>query len=473
MKLFLASSSVFRANLLRRSLIPFEMVPPDIDEDRLKRDHLKAGISSKELSLKLAVDKATSVSAQVSGELCLGCDQVLEFQGETFGKPSSPANLEATLKRMSGQSHILHTAQVIVKDGKVLWSHVARTKLFLRNLSDQAVGAYIDENWSDVQGCAGGYLFEKTPHIFEKVEGNFTDILGLSVSALGEFLKSVNVLPTQWQPPKFAAVLGHPIAHSKSPTVHNHWLQKHNIGGEYLKIDVPPDHFSDTVTLLFSVGFSGFNVTIPHKHNALQLSERPSQRAQKIGAANTLYLDGQGSVVADNTDGVGFLDHLKQSCPSWKSAGQDVLVLGAGGAARAVVSALLDDGCRSVILTNRTGETANTLASRFASSVKTVPWDKKDDYVGQVALVVNTTSLGMTGMPELNIDLSHCKPGTVFYDLVYAPLETDFLRNARQNQGIGVDGLGMLLHQAVPGFEAWFGCAPDVDDELRQLVLAR
>jgi shikimate dehydrogenase len=270
---------------------------------------------------------------------------------------------------------------------------------------------------------------------------------------------------------KKAAVLGWPISHSKSPLIHGYWIKQLGLDGSYEKIALRPEEFADGVRNLVQQGYSGCNVTIPHKEAALELADTVSERAQAIGAANTLVFRG-GKIQADNTDGVGFINNLKQGQPNWKASSGRALVLGAGGAARAVVHALLHDGAPNVIIANRTMDKAHSLAEFFGEKVSAIPISCVADAMGSAQTLVNTTSLGMVGQPDLVIDLSGLPKTALVTDIVYNPLETPVLKQAG---GLGlstVDGLGMLLHQAVPGFEAWFGIRPVVDATLRKIVLA-
>jgi len=269
-----------------------------------------------------------------------------------------------------------------------------------------------------------------------------------------------------------AGVIGDPIGHSKSPILHGHWLKRYGINGHYIPIHVARDDFADVLKTLPKMGFRGVNVTIPHKETALQIADTITDRAALIGAANTLTFTTSGTVQADNTDGIGFLANIKQRFPDWKASNGSALVLGAGGASRAIVSALLGDGVSEVILVNRTRSRSEALRDQLGARIKVADWTKIPEVLPHVATVVNTTSLGMVGQPALNIDLTGLNKDTVVNDLVYAPLMTDFLLQAEQAGANIVDGLGMLLHQAAPGFERWFGQRPDVDNDLRKAVLS-
>ncbi len=267
-----------------------------------------------------------------------------------------------------------------------------------------------------------------------------------------------------------AGVVGRPIAHSRSPRLHRHWLARHGIVGDYVAMDIAENDLREVLRVLPRAGFRGVNVTIPHKVAALELADELSDRARRIGAANLLVFE-EERILADNTDGEGFVNSLRQGAPGWRPAAGPATVLGAGGAARAVIVALLEAGVPEVILANRTRATADALQAEFGERVRVVEWIAAGNAVEEGALVVNTTSLGMTGKPEMRIPLDGLRPGQVVTDLVYSPLETRLLREARAAGATAVDGLGMLLHQAVPAFERWFGTRPEVDDALRAAVL--
>lgn len=268
-----------------------------------------------------------------------------------------------------------------------------------------------------------------------------------------------------------AGVIGDPIAHSLSPRLHGHWLRRYGLRGHYVPLHIAHANLADALRLLPQMGFVGVNITIPHKEYVLSLASHVTDRAALIGAANTLTFLTDGRVQADNTDGVGFLENIRQNLPGWTAASGPALVLGAGGAAKAIVSALIQDGAPRVHIVNRTRPRADALRDQFGARVESHDWTRIPDLVSDVALIVNTTSLGMVGQPPLVLDLSRLSPPTVVTDIVYKPLETDLLVQARAMGCETVDGLGMLLHQAVPGFERWFGHTPNVDDDLRQAVL--
>lgn len=264
-----------------------------------------------------------------------------------------------------------------------------------------------------------------------------------------------------------AGVLGWPVGHSRSPRLHGTWLKRHGIDGAYLPLPVRPDHFSDAVRSLAALGFRGANVTVPHKEAAFALCDSRDAAAERAGAVNTLVF-AEGAVRGSNTDGYGFLENLRAAAPAWRATAGPAVLLGAGGSARAIAASLLDAGCPCLTLVNRSMARAEALAAALGGPVAVAAAPPLRD----AALLVNTTSLGMIGQPPLVIDLAPLPASAVVADIVYAPLETPLLAAARTRGLVAVDGLGMLLHQARPGFRAWFGIDPQVDDVLRAAVLA-
>jgi shikimate dehydrogenase len=269
-----------------------------------------------------------------------------------------------------------------------------------------------------------------------------------------------------------AAVLGHPVAHSRSPALHGYWLARYGLRGHYIPIDIAPLDLAELLRTLPRLGFVGCNVTLPHKEAVLALADIVTDRAALIGAANTLIFRKDGKIHADNTDGTGFLANLRQHAPRWQAAAGPAAVLGAGGAARAVVAALIEAGAPEIRICNRTRPRADALKADFGAKVAVWEWVQAARMIEECATVVNTTSLGMTGKPDLALAFDHLSPGAVVNDLVYTPLRTAFLIAADAAGGVTVDGLGMLLHQAVPGFERWFGRKPEVDEATRRAVLS-
>jgi shikimate dehydrogenase len=272
-----------------------------------------------------------------------------------------------------------------------------------------------------------------------------------------------------------AGVMGWPVSHSRSPRLHGHWLRRYGIAGHYVPLAVAPEAFDLAFRGLAALGFAGANVTLPHKERALALADAATPRARRIGAANTLVLR-DGGVEADNTDGFGFLENLRQCAPGWRAGAGPAVVLGAGGAARAVVAALLDAGCPELRLTNRTRDRAEALAGALGGAlggpVTVVDWAEAPAAMDGATTLVNATSLGMQGQPPFDLPLDAAPAGALATDLVYVPLLTPFLAAAQARGLATVDGLGMLLHQARPGFAAWFGREPEVDEDLRRAVLA-
>ncbi|MEM7076873.1 MAG: shikimate dehydrogenase [Pseudomonadota bacterium] len=268
-----------------------------------------------------------------------------------------------------------------------------------------------------------------------------------------------------------AGVVGSPIAHSKSPQIHLHWLRTLGLPGFYIPMDVSNDDLASAIQVLPRLGFVGVNITIPHKETILGIADLVTDRATLIGAANTLIFRKDGRIHADNTDGVGFIQNLRQNAPQWKAESGPAAILGAGGAARAVVSALLESGVPKIMISNRTRVRAEALRAEFGHRLSVVEWVQAGNMFDDATLVVNTTSLGMLGKPPLRVPLDGLRPGTVVNDLVYAPLKTRLLADAETMGCHVVDGLGMLLHQAVPAFERWFGERPVVDTATRAAAL--
>lgn len=268
-----------------------------------------------------------------------------------------------------------------------------------------------------------------------------------------------------------AGVIGSPIAHSKSPQIHRHWLKTYGIAGHYIPMDVHADDLENVLRTLPKMGFVGVNVTIPHKERVLQIADLVTDRAILIGAANTLIFRKDGKIHADNTDGYGFLENLKAGAPTWDPRSGPAAVFGAGGSARAVISSLLEAGVPEILLSNRTRVRAEKLKQDFGSRLQIYDWVQAGNMIDDAALVVNTTSLGMIGKADLRVPLDGLRPQTIVTDLVYAPLKTKLLATAEEVGCTTVDGLGMLLHQAVPGFERWFGRRPEVDRATRAAAL--
>lgn len=271
---------------------------------------------------------------------------------------------------------------------------------------------------------------------------------------------------------KLAGVIGWPVAQSRSPVLHGHWLSQYAIKGAYLPLPVQPERLADAVRGLRALGFSGCNVTIPHKLGVLKLVDRVDPVASRIGAVNTIVVQNDGTLSGFNTDAYGFLASLRDVRPDFRASAGPIVILGAGGAARAVTVALLDDGAAEIRMTNRTLERAQELARIDPSRITAVAWEKRESALDGAALLVNTTSQGMVGYPPLDMPLDALPKTAMVSDIVYNPLETPLLAAARKRGNTVVDGLGMLLHQAVPAFEAFYGVRPHVSNELRRAVEA-
>lgn len=265
-------------------------------------------------------------------------------------------------------------------------------------------------------------------------------------------------------------VIGHPVSHSKSPLIHNHWIAKYGLQGEYKAIDIPAENFESDIRKLVEDGYAGFNVTVPHKQAIFALCDELDEKARDIGAVNTVAIR-DGKLHGTNTDAYGFIENIRQTIPAIDFAKGLCVVLGAGGAARAVIHGLLEAGAADIVITNRTEDKAKQLCAMDDSKIMSVNWNDRSSILKKAALVVNTTSLGMTGKDPLDIDLSYLAKDAVVSDIVYAPLMTDLLIAAQDRGNQIVTGIGMLLHQARPAFEQWFGVLPVVDDELQQKVL--
>jgi len=270
---------------------------------------------------------------------------------------------------------------------------------------------------------------------------------------------------------RIAGVIGWPVDHSRSPRLQNYWLARHKIDGAYVPLAVAPDRLEAAVRGLPALGFAGANVTIPHKEAVIPFLDAIDPVAARIGAVNTIVVQ-DGRLHGSNTDGFGFLENLKAGAPTWRADAGPAVVVGAGGAAKAVAWALMDAGVPALRIVNRTRARADRLALALGSTASVVDWSARAEALREAALVVNTTALGMTGQPALDLDLTDLPAATVVNDIVYQPTETPLLAAARARGNLAVEGIGMLLHQAQPGFRAWFGVDPAVDADLRQHVLA-
>ena len=275
-------------------------------------------------------------------------------------------------------------------------------------------------------------------------------------------------------PPSYglAGVLGWPVAHSRSPKIHSYWISKYGLLGAYVQLPVAPGQLGLALPGLAALGFRGCNITLPHKVDALHLVDALDANAARIGAINTIVVQGDGSLKGFNNDGFGYVQSLLDAKPDWRADAGPVAVLGAGGAARAVVLSLADRGAREIRLLNRTPEKAQALANEFGAPVRALPWSQRHAALADVAMLVNTTSQGMQGQPALDLDLAALPLHALVSDVIYVPMQTPLLAAARQRGNATVNGLGMLLNQARPAFEAWFGVMPEITAELRQAIEA-
>jgi shikimate dehydrogenase len=281
----------------------------------------------------------------------------------------------------------------------------------------------------------------------------------------------MSIGPTLSGRSRIAGVMGWPVAHSRSPRLHGYWLQEHSIDGAYVPLPVRPEQFAAALRALPMLGFAGVNVTVPHKEAALAAVDRSDPAARRIGAVNTIVVSADGTLNGCNSDGFGFLENVRATVPRWSPKAGPAVLLGAGGAARAIAVALLDNGAPEIRIINRTVERAERLCRDIGGLLRIVSWTERASALAEAALLVNTTTLGMTGQLALELALDRLPTAAVVNDIVYSPLETPLLAAAKARGNPVVDGLGMLLHQARPGFAAWFGVEPIVTPELRRFVL--
>lgn len=271
---------------------------------------------------------------------------------------------------------------------------------------------------------------------------------------------------------RLAGIMGWPVAHSRSPMIHGHWIKELGLSGAYVPLAVRPERLSEAIKALPALGFAGCNVTIPHKEAAMPLVDHVDPLAKRIGAINTIVVEADGSLSGSNTDAFGFIESLKEAKPDWRADGGPAAVMGAGGGARAVVASLAERGATEIRVINRTLARAQKLAVDFGAPVRAISWQQRHDALDGASLLVNTTNQGMTGQAPLDLTLDRLPSGALVSDIVYIPLQTPLLAAARKRGNPVVNGLGMLLHQARPAFKAWFAVMPDATPELRQLVEA-
>jgi len=270
--------------------------------------------------------------------------------------------------------------------------------------------------------------------------------------------------------PSLAAVMGWPVMHSRSPLMHNYWLEQQSLGGGYVPLAIEPGRLEPALRALHPLGFAGCNLTIPHKQDAMTIVDEVSDVARRIGAISCVVVREDGTLVGTNNDWLGFLGNLKESQPGWRGADGPVAVIGAGGGARAVCHAMLEEGAPEVRLINRTQARAQGIADEFGGPIRVVPWAERHEALEGVALAVNATSQGMIGMEPLDLRLDRLSSSAIAADIIYTPLETPFLAEARGRGNATVNGLGMLLHQGPPAWKMWFGLEPEVTADLRELM---
>ncbi len=269
-----------------------------------------------------------------------------------------------------------------------------------------------------------------------------------------------------------AGVMGWPVMHSRSPMLHNHWMKVHGLAGSYVPLAIKAEGLAAALRALPALGFAGCNLTIPHKEAALVIVDEVEPSARKIGAVNCIRVRADGSLSACNYDGWGYVESIREGKPDWRADAGPVVVLGAGGAARAILVALAEQGAREIRLINRSPARAQALAAEFGAPIRAIDWDQRHDALEGAAMLVNTTSQGMVGQPQLDLSLDSLPSRALVSDIVYVPLETPLLAAARARGHVVVNGLGMLLHQARPAFRDWFGVMPEVTPELRAMIEA-
>jgi len=270
---------------------------------------------------------------------------------------------------------------------------------------------------------------------------------------------------------RLAGVMGWPIAQSRSPILHNYWIEKYNLSGRYVPLAVRPERLAEAVRGLPALGFRGCNLTMPHKQLAMTMVDSLTDTARRIGAINCIVVGDDGRMSGTNNDGNGYVLSVQEVAPQWKPSDGPIAILGAGGAARAIIVALVERGAKEIRLINRTFEKAQRLAREFSPTVKPIAWDKRSDVISDVALLINATDQGMIGKPALDISLDKLSKQTLVSDLIYVPPETSFLAAAKTRGNVTINGLGMLLHQARPAFQAWFGVLPEITSDLRAKIM--
>lgn len=473
----LASGSAIRASILKAHGVSFRVVKPGVDESIIKSEAAKTGLGLEDMAMRLAEEKCMAV-AKTQGGFVIGADQILEFEDHAYDKPHDMAEAKARLGDMQGKTHTLINATVAALDGDIIWRNLERPRLSVRKMNRAEIDAYLERVGEAVLSSVGAYMVE-TPDgaaLFDRIDGDWFAVQGIAIYPLLAELRQRGAFGESWKEtlPVKAGVIGSPIAHSLSPLIHNEWARRAKIAGRYEAIDVAPAYeaFAAAMDDLRAQGFAGVNVTIPHKENALRYADRATETARKIGAANMLTFAAD-ETIADNSDAVGFIKSLDAGLSGRRKI-DTALVLGAGGAARGVIAALQGLKCERIAIANRTRSKADALAKEFG--LEALDWSARSSLLAGCDLLVNTTSLGMAGQPSLDIDLADLPNLSVVFDIVYTPLETPLLKQARARGNPVINGLEMLMHQAAPGFSTWFGgrpypVFPRVDDALRDLLI--
>ena len=407
-RLILGSGSAIRASLLRGAGLDFEIIRPDVDEAAIKNECLAKNVDLETLALTLATKKAEAIDAS-SGDWIIGSDQILEFQGEAFDKPTSMAEAHQRLMAMQGQTHSLINASVVRRGDEIIWQNIERPKLTMRAMDGDEVTAYLDLAGDDVLSSVGAYQIERFgAALFERIDGDFFAVLGLGLSPLLSFLADHGLThPSRiGKPLNLAGVIGTPIRHTLSPMIHQYWADQNQQNGFYMPFEVENSMaaFERTARVLSGVGFRGLNVTIPHKEHCLASAKTASDRAKQAGAANMLTLHPEGWA-ADNSDIAGFTATI--SMAGTLPEDPTLLLLGAGGAARGCILASLELGVKRILIANRTREKAEALQS-LSDKISVIDWSARESAVGEADIIANATSLGMAGAPalELSLDLS-------------------------------------------------------------------
>ncbi len=474
--LILASASPFRRSLLENAGVTFTWEVADIDEREIEEPLYREGAKPEEIALHLARAKARAVAVRHPHALVIGSDQTMSLGDRVFHKPADRDEARGHLASLSGKTHQLNSAIALMRDEQVVFETVVSARLTMRDLSPAFIDAYLEKTGDRILKSVGAYQLEaEGVQLFKAIEGDYFTIVGLPLLPLLAALRKEGLWMRDSRETfvNHAFVIGHPIKHSRSPIIHGHWLKTLDLAGSYRAIDVAPDDLPAFFAGIRSGenGLVGGNVTIPHKEAALKLVDEPDALALEIGAANTIWLE-DGRLKATNTDGAGFVGNLDASAPGWSEGVTTAVVLGAGGAARAVIQSIRDRGIGDIRILNRTEARARDLADRFGPATSAHGLHGMAEHLADADLLINTTSMGMAGGESLSLPFATMKATALVTDIVYVPLMTPFLQEAERHGLKTVDGLGMLLHQAAPGFERWFGIRPTVTEALRALVVA-